>query len=119
MDGFAVRAGDTPGTLQVAFRIAAGALPPSSLPGGAGRRHRHGRAVPEGADAVVPVEVGSKRTGRSSSRERARPALTSGLVEGTSSGDVVVATGDAPDRPTYRRSRRGGVAEVECSRVPA
>ena len=57
MDGFAVRSGDTPGTLGVAFRVAAGA--PSARPLGPGEAMgiSTGGVVPEGADAVVPSEV--------------------------------------------------------------
>jgi molybdopterin molybdotransferase len=56
MDGFAVRAADCPGTLSVELRIAAGrpadrALRPHEAMGIA-----TGGVVPEGADAVVPIE---------------------------------------------------------------
>jgi molybdopterin molybdotransferase len=57
MDGFAVRAGDTPGELPIAFRVAAGAAPPGPLPAGAAAGIATGGTVPDGADAVVPVEV--------------------------------------------------------------
>ena len=56
MDGFAVRAEDTPATLRVVDRVAAGR--PAS--GALGRREAMeistGGVVPDGADAVVPVE---------------------------------------------------------------
>jgi len=59
MDGFAVRARDvasTPVTLPIAGIIAAGAVEPSSLPTGAAMQIMTGAVIPEGADAVVPVE---------------------------------------------------------------
>src|SRR5438132_4036387 len=56
MDGFAVRAADTPGTLPVAFRIAAGRPAPRALERGEAMGIATGGVVPEGADAVVPVE---------------------------------------------------------------
>src|ERR1700747_3092850 len=56
MDGFAVRSGDTPGTLVVVARIAAGV--PSSRPLSTGEAMgiATGGVVPEGADAVIPIE---------------------------------------------------------------
>ena len=56
MDGFAVRAADTPGRLPVGFRIAAGRPAPRSLEPGEAMAIATGGAVPEGADAVIPIE---------------------------------------------------------------
>jgi molybdopterin molybdotransferase len=56
MDGFAVRAADTPGVLRIVGRVAAGR--PETRP--VGREEAieisTGGVVPDGADAVVPVE---------------------------------------------------------------
>jgi len=57
MDGFALRAGDTPGTLPVVARIAAGRPAPRPLADGEAMGIATGGVVPEGADAVVPVEL--------------------------------------------------------------
>ena len=57
MDGFAVRAAETPGEVPVVFRVAAGSAPPGPLPLGSAAGIATGGTVPEGADAVVPVEV--------------------------------------------------------------
>ena len=57
MDGFAVRASDTPGTLPVTFRIAAGRPAMHPLVPGEAMGISTGGVVPEGADAVVPIEV--------------------------------------------------------------
>src|SRR3954451_17069025 len=56
MDGFAVRAADTPGTLPVGFRIAAGRPAPRPLEAGEAMEISTGGVVPDGADAVIPVE---------------------------------------------------------------
>jgi molybdopterin molybdotransferase len=56
MDGFALRAADTPGELPVVFRVAAGAAPPAPVPAGAAVGIATGGTVPDGADAIVPVE---------------------------------------------------------------
>jgi molybdopterin molybdotransferase len=63
MDGFAVRAGDvieatteSPRSLRVVADIPAGSHPTISLAAGEAARIMTGAPVPEGADAVVPVE---------------------------------------------------------------
>lgn len=59
MDGFAVRAADVsaaPATLPVVREIAAAPGDPGSLRPGTAIRIMTGAAVPEGADAIVPVE---------------------------------------------------------------
>lgn len=63
MDGFAVRASDTIGAsretpvrLRVAFDLPAGAQPPRALASGEAARIMTGAPLPEGADAIVPVE---------------------------------------------------------------
>lgn len=77
MDGFAVRATDTQGAspdspvrLTVVMDIPAGCVPATPLQPGQTARIMTGAVVPEGADAVVPVE------------DITRPALlVSGMVE--------------------------------------
>jgi molybdopterin molybdotransferase len=59
MDGFAVRAVDvttTPTTLPIAGHLAARAAEPARLAPGTAVRIMTGAPVPEGADAVIPVE---------------------------------------------------------------
>jgi molybdopterin molybdotransferase len=56
MDGFALRSADTPGTLPVVFRIAAGRPAPRALASGEAMAIATGGVVPEGADAVIPIE---------------------------------------------------------------
>src|SRR6266545_84149 len=56
MDGYAARAADTPGLLPVVFRIAAGRPAPRRLEPGEAMAIATGGVVPEGADAVVPLE---------------------------------------------------------------
>ncbi len=57
MDGFALRSADTPGRLPVVARIAAGSPAPRSLRPGEAMGIATGGVVPEGADAVVPIEL--------------------------------------------------------------
>jgi molybdopterin molybdotransferase len=56
MDGFALRAEDTPGTLPVPSRIAAGSPAERALDPGEAMGIATGGVVPEGADAVIPLE---------------------------------------------------------------
>ena len=56
MDGFALRAADVPGTLPVVERVAAGLPASRALGAGEAAAIATGGVVPEGADAVVPVE---------------------------------------------------------------
>src|SRR6266852_6315969 len=66
MDGYAVRSADTPATLPVVFRVAAGAPAPRPLAEGEAAAIATGGVVPEGADAVIPheyvVEIANKVT---------------------------------------------------------
>ena len=93
MDGYAVRAADTPGRLRVGRPVGRRAAA-RRTPIGAGRgrrRSRPARSCPDGADAVVPVEAASRegdvvrssgvarRRARSSARRRcAQPATIVG-----------------------------------------
>ena len=56
MDGFGLRAADALGELPIAFRVA-GTAPAGPLPAGSAAGISTGGTVPDGADAVVPVEV--------------------------------------------------------------
>jgi molybdopterin molybdotransferase len=57
MDGYAVRSADTPGRLPVVFRVAAGVPAERPLAAGEAMAISTGGAVPEGADAVVQIEL--------------------------------------------------------------
>ncbi len=57
MDGYALRAGDTPGELPVVHRVAAGTPAPRALEAGEAMGIATGGLVPEGADAVIQHEL--------------------------------------------------------------
>ena len=57
MDGFAVHSGDTPGTLSVVGESAAGSPYDGVVKRGEAVAISTGAVVPEGADAVVPIEM--------------------------------------------------------------
>ncbi len=56
MDGYAVRAADTPGTLRVVGELPAGRAPTVPVGPGEAIRIMTGAPIPDGADAVVMVE---------------------------------------------------------------
>jgi molybdopterin molybdotransferase len=119
MDGFAVRAADTPGELPVAFRVAAGSAPSSALPPAASAAIATGGTVPDGADAVVPVEVVEDRGGSVSIEATAvrgqhiRPR--GGDVR---EGEVVVDVGTRLGAAQIGALAAAGIAEVACSVRP-
>src|SRR4029453_6034417 len=56
MDGYAVRAEETPGRLRIEARIAAGNPATAALEPGQAMGIATGGVVPDGADAVIPIE---------------------------------------------------------------
>jgi molybdopterin molybdotransferase len=119
MDGFAVRADETPGELSVAFRVAAGSSEAQSLPVGVAAGIATGAAVPEGADAVVPVE----RTADHGHRvEIPEPAASGQHVRPRGGdvrvGDVVAESGTRLGAAQIGALSAVGVAEVRCSVRP-
>ena len=57
MDGFALRSADTPGELPIVARVAAGRPAGRALRPGEAMGIATGGVVPDGADAVVPIEL--------------------------------------------------------------
>ena len=119
MDGFAVRASQTPGELPVAFRIAAGGAPPGSLPVGSAAGIATGGTVPEGADAVVPVELVQERGDvvtipmSAASGQHVRPRGGDVHVD-----DVVVEPGTRVGAVHIGALTAAGLASVVCSARP-
>lgn len=119
MDGFAVRAEETPGRLPVAFRIAAGEPAPGPLPPGAAAGIATGAAVPEGADAVVPVEHAIDHGDRveiaatACAGQHVRPR--GGDVR---AGEVAAAAGGRVSAVQIGALAAVGIATVQCSVRP-
>jgi molybdopterin molybdotransferase len=63
MDGFALRAADTPGRLRVVGEVAAGGGPLPRVDTGRAVRIMTGAPMPPGADAVVPIEDANESDG--------------------------------------------------------
>ena len=119
MDGYALRAADTPGTLPVVARIAAGRPAPRTLEPGEAMAIATGGVVPEGADAVAPVEVVAATD---NSIELARPVEARAHVRprggDVRAGEVVVAAGQRLGPAQVGALAAAGVAEVACAGRP-
>ncbi|MFW2514624.1 gephyrin-like molybdotransferase Glp [Demequina sp. SO4-13] len=119
MDGYAVRAADvhgasaeTPVRLPVAGETAAGA-PPAAVRAGQAWRIMTGAPMPDGADAVVPVEStdgGTERVAVAKAVEPGRHVRRAG--EDALPGDVIVSAGQ-----TLTATRLGALAAVGVSAV--
>ena len=119
MDGYALRSADTPGTLPVAFRIAAGVPSPRPLEPGEAMAISTGGVVPQGADAVIQhelvvetdntVEVGSPVASGSNVRLPGRDVVA---------GSVVVEAGVRLGPAQIGALAAAGVASVACACRP-
>jgi molybdopterin molybdotransferase len=119
MDGFAVRAADTPGTLPVVFRIAAGRPAPSPLKPGEAMGIATGGVVPDGADAVIPLEVVVDNENTAEIGEAVMAGANVRPQGGDlRSGDEVVAAGAVLGAAQLGALGAAGVAEVVCGAVP-
>ncbi|HEY6961159.1 MAG TPA: gephyrin-like molybdotransferase Glp [Gaiellaceae bacterium] len=115
MDGFAVRAADTPGELRVVGESAAGRPFAGELGAGEAVAISTGAVVPAGADAVVPVE----RTRGEVTVERVEPGENVRPRGGDAhSGDVVAAAGMCLRPAQLGALAAAGVATVRCARRP-
>jgi molybdopterin molybdotransferase len=119
MDGFAVRSEDTPGTLPVVARIAAGAPAEGPLQPGAAMAISTGGVVPEAADAVIPIEYVVERDNDVEIPERVRVGDNVRPRGGDlRAGDPVLLAGVRLDPARLGALAAAGVAEVDCSRRP-
>lgn len=119
MDGFAVRAADLPGRLPVVFRIAAGLPADRPLAPGEAMEISTGGAVPEGSDAVVPVEHVVETANEI---EIVSHVLSGAHVRprggDVRAGDVLLEAGTVLGAPQVGALAAAGVAEVMCARRP-
>jgi molybdopterin molybdotransferase len=119
MDGYAVRSEETPGKFPVVFRIAAGTPAPSPLAPGKAMAIATGGAVPEGADAVVPIEHVEERD----DVLNVPGAVQAGANVRPRGGDIVVGSEIVPAGARIGPAQIGalaaaGVVDVSCARRP-
>ena len=118
MDGYAVRAADTPGTLRVVGQSAAGRPATEAVRAGTAVGISTGAVVPEGADAVVPVER-TEGDGDAVRVEAVAPGANVRPRGGdTRAGEVVVAAGTLVGPTQVGALVSAGVESVPCARTP-
>ncbi|MDX6504870.1 MAG: molybdopterin molybdotransferase, partial [Gaiellaceae bacterium] len=118
MDGFALRAADTPGALAVVGHSAAGVPWTGELGAGQAVGIATGAVVPAGADAVIPIErvVATDNSVKVEACERgANIRLPGGDVE---RGAVVLPAGSELGAAQLAALAAAGVPEVVCARRP-
>jgi molybdopterin molybdotransferase len=119
MDGFAVRSSDTPGRLPIVARIAAGVPAPRALEPGEAMGIATGGVVPDGADAVIPIEYvvendnGVEIEQAVSQGDNVRPRGSD-----VSAGDVVVSQGSRLGPAQVGALAAAGLVEVSAARRP-
>jgi molybdopterin molybdotransferase len=115
MDGFAVRAGDTPGELAVVGHSAAGRPEARAVGPGEAVAISTGAVVPDGADAVVPVEL----THGDVTVEAVKPGQNIRPRGGdVRAGDVVCEKGTLLRPAQIAALAACGIATVRCARRP-
>jgi len=118
MDGYAVRAADTPGELTVLGQSAAGRPSGDPLAPGSAAVISTGAVVPAGADAVVPIER-TTLAGSTVSVEGVAPGAHVRPRGGDAhAGDVVAEAGARLGPPQIAALAAAGVAAVSCARRP-
>jgi molybdopterin molybdotransferase len=119
MDGFAVRSADTPGRLPVVARIAAGRPAGRALAAGEAMGIATGGVVPEGADAVTPIEYVVEHDNDVEIPEAVATAANVRPRGGdVAAGDVVVPRGARLGVAQLGALAAAGVVDVACGRRP-
>ena len=119
MDGFALRSADTPGRLPVVARVAAGRPAGRALAPGEAMAISTGGVVPEGADAVVPIELVRDDDATVVVPQAAPPGANVRPRGGdVREGEVVVPAGTPLTPPRLAALASAGVARLRCGRRP-
>jgi molybdopterin molybdotransferase len=119
MDGFALRAADVPGTLPVVERVAAGRPSGRALEAGEAAAIATGGVVPDGADAVVPIEYVVEHENGVEVRDAVEVGANVRPRGGdVRAGDVVLPAGARLGPAQIGALAAAGVAVVSCARRP-
>ena len=119
MDGYAVRGDETPGRLRIEARIAAGNPATAVLESGQAMGIATGGVVPDGADAVIPIEYvvehgNEVEIGSAVERgDNVRPR--GGDIR---AGEVVVEAGSVLTPARLGALAAAGIQQVRCARRP-
>jgi molybdopterin molybdotransferase len=119
MDGYAVRSADLPGRLPVVAHIAAGRPAERALGAGEAMAISTGGVVPDGADAVIPLEYVVQRDNEIETNEAVAPGAHVRPRGGDAlAGDVVVEGGARLSAAQLGALAAAGLALVSCARRP-
>ena len=118
MDGYAVRAADlAAGAIPIAFRLGAGERP-RPLPPGAAAGIATGAPLPDGADAVVPVEDAAERDGELVAAPPAAGAHVRRSGGDIGAGELVARAGVRLSPALLAAISATGAAQVRVARRP-
>jgi molybdopterin molybdotransferase len=119
MDGFAVRAADLPGTLRIAGESAVGSPSAAPLAPGSAIAISTGAVVPDGADAVAPVELVVHEDNRVEISRALEPGAHIRPRGGdVASGELVAPAGVRLTPARLAAAAAAGIAELACRRRP-
>jgi molybdopterin molybdotransferase len=119
MDGFALRAADTPGRLPVVERIAAGRPARRPLASGEAMAIATGGAVPVGADAVIPIEYVVERDNEIEIAQRVEAGGDIRPRGGdVRAGEVVVSSGMRLGPAQLGALAAAGVPDIAAAKRP-
>jgi molybdopterin molybdotransferase len=119
MDGFAIRASEAPGVLRVVGESAAGQPFEGEVGEGESVAISTGAVVPEGADAVVPVEYVDKQDNTIElAQEWGAGANVRPRGGDVAVGEVVVPAGSPLDAARLAAAAACGAASLVCRRRP-
>ena len=118
MDGFALRAADTPGRLAVVAQSAAGRPAATGVGAGEAAPISTGAVVPGGADAVIPVEQTKSDGGAVVVEAVAKGDNIRPRGGDIRAGDVVAEAGTRLSSWLIGALAAVGLAEIECARRP-
>jgi molybdopterin molybdotransferase len=118
MDGYAVRAADTPGRLRVVGHSAAGHPAEGAVGAGEAIGISTGAVVPDGADAVVQVERVVEEDDAIVAEAVAQGANIRPRAGDASAGAVVAAAGQRLGPSQLGALAAAGVAHVSCGQRP-
>lgn len=118
MDGYALRAADTPGKLRIAGESAAGAAFGSALGQGEAVRISTGAPLPKGADAVLAQEEASVESGTlDAPRVEARRYVRARAGD-FHAGETLVADGRVIESGTVALIAGAGAVHVQVAKRP-
>ena len=119
MDGFAVRASDLPGTLQIAGESAAGRPYEGAIATGCAVAISTGAVVPDDADTVVPIENVVVTDNRVEIVVGSAPGAHIRPRGGDiAAGDLAVPAGTRLTAGRLAAAAASGIAELPCRRRP-